>query len=66
MGGLQSKGLVEPRESPRQGYKLTEAGEQYILRKKPHVRETRKERIIDIGGAIIATVIAEEIIRALL
>lgn len=66
LGGLRSKGLIEPRESPRRGYQLTEDGKQYMLRKKLNVREKHKERIIDIGGAIIATIIAEEIIRALL
>ena len=58
LGGLRRKGLIEQRERPRHGYKLTEAGEQYILRKKHRRRGTALKLAIGFLSGVASTVVA--------
>lgn len=66
LGSLKDKGLIEPKEYPRHGYKISEKGKQALLVERQERSATRKGRFWDIAAGAIVALLGDFLIRALL
>ena len=66
LGSLKSKDLIEPKEYPGHGYRISEKGKQALLVERQERSATRKGRFLDIATGAIVALLGDLLIRALL